>query len=91
MEFALRDAGFDLDEAAFVAEAASVANGDLDGPKGGSEARDAARYRWLRDPDNYPTWSWWSDVLGACDDGQSFDYAIDAAMQAQASGAEVRP
>lgn len=36
VEFALRDAGFDLDEAAFVAEAASVANGDLDSPKGGS-------------------------------------------------------
>lgn len=39
VEFALRDAGFDLDEAAFVAEAASVANGDLDSPKGGSGCR----------------------------------------------------
>lgn len=37
VEFALRDAGFGLDEAAFVAEAASVANGDLDSPKGGSD------------------------------------------------------
>jgi len=66
----------------------------LGSPKGGSEARDAARYRWLRDPDNYPQLGhicWWSDVLGECNDCHSFDAAIDAAMQAQAGDAEGQP
>lgn len=90
VEFALRDAGFDLDEAAFVAEAASVANGDLESPKGGSEARDAARYRWLREfavngSIGIPFHGWLN-----CDEPASeWDSAIDAAMQA--GDAEVQP
>lgn len=69
-----------------------------DSPKGGSEARDAARYRWLRDlsgnaPDDTPSVtvfekdrdSWWYI------DGPKLDAAIDAAMQAQAGDAEVQP
>lgn len=48
---------------------------------------DANRYRWLREHNNYPDTddvdSFWSDILGECCDGQSFDYAIDAAMKEQ--------
>lgn len=77
----------------------------LDSPKGGSEARDAARWRYVRRklcltgngdgtcgmqainlPGSIPGWPDTSDdVVDFC------EAAIDAAMQAQASDAEVRP
>jgi len=76
-----------------------------DSPKGGSEARDAARWRYVRRklcltgngdgtcgmqainlPGSIPGWPDTSDdVVDFC------EAAIDAAMQAQASDAEVRP
>jgi hypothetical protein len=62
----------------------------LDSPKGGSEARDAARYRWLREfavngSIGIPFHGWLN-----CDEPASeWDSAIDVAMQA--GDAEVRP
>jgi len=62
----------------------------LDSPKGGSEARDAARYRWLREfavngSIGIPFHGWLN-----CDEPASeWDSAIDAAMQA--GDAEVQP
>ncbi len=54
------------------------------------DEKDARRYRWLRDPNNYPDTddfdSYWSDILGECCDAQSFDYAIDLAMKEQEQG-----
>lgn len=44
IEFALRDTGFDLDEAAFVAEAASVAKGEMDSPNGYIRITDGFAY-----------------------------------------------
>ncbi len=106
VEFALRDAGFDLDEAAFVAEAASVANGDLDSPKGGSDALDATRLDWL-DANGFTAYRQIDPIDGLSPHcvvvhetqlprrGNVHDTirgAIDAAMQAQANshGAGVR-
>jgi len=73
----------------------------LDGTKGGSEARDAARYRFLRDvahPDSddgiavtiqkQDSWGNWRDMHLH---GAELDVQTDAAMQTQASDAEVRP
>ena len=99
VEFALRDAGFDLDEAAFVAEAASVANGDLDSPKGGSDALDATRLDWL-DANGFTAYRQIDPIDGLSPHcvvvhetqlprrGNVHDTirgAIDAAMQAQAN------
>lgn len=62
----------------------------LDSPKGGSDARDAARYRWLREfavngSIGIPFHGWLN-----CDEPASeWDSAIDAAMQA--GDAEVQP
>lgn len=71
-------------------------------PKGGSEARDAARYRWLRDrkfsfshdeESRGIAGARWGEWPYDTDEGHAavMDAAIDAAMQAQASDAEVRP
>ncbi len=70
----------------------------LDSPKGGSEARDAARYRWLRDlsgnaPIHTPAAVLINDDMDDFNfiDGPQLDDAIDAAMAAQAGDAEVQP
>lgn len=61
------------------------------------EARDAARYRWLRDlsgnaPTDTPSAMLLDDYGDSFKyiDGPQLDAAIDAAMQAQAGDAEVR-
>lgn len=42
--------------------------------------RDAKRYRWLRDSENYPDFDWWMNDLTAAETAEQFDAAIDAAM-----------
>lgn len=75
----------DYDEATGAAKAAA------DSPKGGSDAKDAARYRWLRSGSG-ATWDQPWVAVGHCDvewsrqpneiEGKQLDDAIDAAMQA---------
>jgi len=84
VEFALRDAGFDLDEAAFVAEAASVAKGDLDSPKGGSdwEATDADIAAWQQRHDLVGAFGSKTDARAAFEDARSAESAAgDAEVQ----------
>lgn len=44
------------------------------------DAKDAARYQWLRDDRNYPDRDWWTNELEAAVTPDQFDNAIDAAM-----------
>lgn len=48
-------------------------------PDAGKMGEDTARYRWLRDADNYPDHDWWANELGTTETGDQFDAAIDAA------------
>lgn len=68
----------------------AIARDDAASPKGGSEARDAARYRWLRDNAAGELHVYRkTDELSLLP--SELDADIDAAMQAQASDAEVQP
>lgn len=42
--------------------------------------RDALRYRWLREPTNYPDHDWWANELAMTDTAEQFDTAIDTAI-----------
>jgi len=44
--------------------------------------RDAQRYRWLRNGDNYPSDDWWGRSLDTASTPERMDAAIDAAMKA---------
>ena len=95
----LRDAMIDASPKGALNEQFGSAEG-LESPKGGSEARDAARYRWLRESRGV-TWDEPWVAVGHYGrpydqqpneiEGQQLDDAIDAAMKAQAGDAEVQP
>lgn len=47
--------------------------------------RDAERYRWLRDMDNYPNTGFWNMLGDTCEPFE-MDEAIDAAMSDKPEG-----
>lgn len=44
--------------------------------------KDAARYRWLCNPENYPHESWWSEHIDTAQTPEQMNRAIDAAIEA---------